>query len=230
MKKQYLKRLPLIAVMATVMITQTGCLAVATQIVAENLAMMTKAHMYRKEHGITKVTDIDLRKTKNPEVSKEQIEFVKNGGMLQIMPAENKLKSITHEELKLLQQASVRIDSQTQLPFSYHIAVGLNSSEQDLIEVAEVAVARKSVVFIKGLKNDSLAETIIAIKPFTERNIPVLIAPVQFAVWGGNVSPIFINGYVLPDGRVTCPEDFKGECKPPQMVVGLKEKQKALDL
>lgn len=229
------KKAVLTAVFSTFIATQmSGCSATATTLVSlavgDNIARGVKANRYFRINRISKIRDIDLHKTKSTDISAEQIAFVKNGGILRILPEEQQLKPINNAELNELSQPGIRIDAETKLPFRYYIIVSLNSSEEDLREVLEVAKVRKAVVLVRGLKNDSLADTFVAAKPFTEQNIPVLLAPIKAAKWNINISPFFVSGHELPNGQLRCPEGYPKKCNAFKEAVGAANKQAALDL
>lgn len=184
-------------------------LIAAQQVIAGTLAQNTVYGWKNTVVGPSwRIKDEDLRESK--AVTDEQ----KNTPMLEVVPAENGLREFTRKQLLA---NVVKHDGWSS---NFYTFATLDMKEKQLAQIAEVTAKKNGIILIRGLKNESVADTVEAARFFTDRGLKVVISPALSEEFKVKFSPTFIQTAVSADGSYGCPGDAEN-CVPYKGLIGL---------
>lgn len=224
--KQYIKYLFAGTVTALCLsaCSQTAMTAVAL-IVGENLGKRTaQGNNYFSQGYAKRNWDTDFRKLKDLK-DPQLIEMAKYPEKSwQFLPDEQKFREFTANDFARYRLAfRLPKDTATQ-PTRYadlYIFATLDMKAEHLAMIGQDAARHNAIVILKGLKNNSLTESMAAAKILTDKGATVVLSPAVYEKINKSHSPTRSYVTVQADGSYGCaPHDGKG-CKDHRGFIGI---------
>ncbi len=180
--------------------TQTAATVTAI-VVGENLARMAVFGHYAEVGRNWDNKDQDFRELANssdPVIAK----FAKQTGPIELVPAENTLRPYDIGKLKAIREGL----GNKQDGF---LITSLALKSDVLAKQTVSNMPRSKVVLLKGLKNNSLSETMESVKVFTNMGATVLIYPELIQKVKANLVPTVSYVNVKSNGEYGCDDETK---------------------
>ncbi|PJO79153.1 hypothetical protein GJV52_12575 [Neisseria brasiliensis] len=202
-------------------LTLSGCaetgLSIAANVIGSTVGNALAYGKYASVGQSWKIRDTDFRELDPNQYPKlaDYIRLAKDGQAVQILPEVSAFKAFTIEDFKAYRQqnraGTIRPDGSAE---DMYILASLDMKKtSDLEDIGHQAFEKKAIVMVRGLKNDSIEESMSAAKFITDQGAVVLIAPAVMEILKARFSPTFATVQIKADGSIGCtPSAGKKTC------------------
>ncbi|KLT73585.1 hypothetical protein PL75_01135 [Neisseria arctica] len=197
------------AIALTSVIALSGCADLALQAAINAIATTTSMNMkygnYPQVGKAQRISDRDFRELKNSP-NPELAAIAAKGDVLRIISESREFKPFTLEDFKshrIEKRAFSIYPNGTALDYYIYATLDMKK-DAELVEIGREAAAKGGIVLVRGLKNDSVDETMTAAKLITDTGAVLLMAPGIMEELKAKFSPTFAEVTVLPDGKYGC--------------------------
>lgn len=186
----------------------------ATLIIGENISNRMRYSNYMAIGKAWKIQDQDFRELSSGSAP-NLAALASAGTAVEVNTADNTLEPFTQEDLIQYRTSRLAAGITAQgerTDVDSFLVTSLSMEPAILQEMAETSLPRAGIVLIKGLKNNSVQETIEAARVFTDKGSKVLIAPELIEKARVKRIPTVVYMSVLSNGEYGCIDKKGKQC------------------